>query len=164
MDAAVHPSFLVSALGHPSLSGAIERFAGELRAERRSFGQRGLAARKPAPALIRRLLEPTPGPHLAAVVDGAVIGVARIDASAPTGPELLIAVVESWRGQGVASALGAQVVARAASQGYHRILLHTAVRAPQVRALGAALGFDFVEIDRGRVDLVWRQAPEARTA
>jgi GNAT superfamily N-acetyltransferase len=164
MDAAVHPSFLVSAPGHPSLGGAIERFAGELRAERRSFGRRGPAARTLSPMLIRRLLEPTPGPHLAAVVDGTVIGVARIDAAAPTGPELLIAVVESWRGRGVASALGAQVVARAASQGVHRILLHTTVRAPQVRSLGAALGFDLVAIDGGRVDLVWRRAPVARTA
>jgi GNAT superfamily N-acetyltransferase len=156
MDAAVSPSFVISALGHPSLAGALERFTEELRSEPRYFGQRGNAARKPTPSLIRRLREPAPGVSLAAVVDGRVIGVARIDAAAPTGAELLIAVIESWRGRGVATALGTQVVARAATQGCHRILLHTTVRAPQVRALGATLGFDLVEIDRGRVDLVWR--------
>ena len=95
--------FVVVAPAHPSLDGAIVRFGDDLRAETRWFGRRGAAGPKPSSALVRRLVGTAPGPRLAAVLDGEIIGLARIDLDAPAGPELLIAVAAPWRRRALAA-------------------------------------------------------------
>jgi GNAT superfamily N-acetyltransferase len=162
MELATAP--LMVATAHPSLDDAIRRFCAELRAESRYFGRRGAAAPKPARSSIRRLESSEPAIEIAAVVDGAVIGLARLDDAAPAGPELLIAVAQAWRGRGVALALGREIVARARGAGVPRIVLRTSHRRSDLRELGNALGFQVFDLGRGRVDLVRSLEPAARSA
>jgi GNAT superfamily N-acetyltransferase len=156
--------FVVAAPAHPSLDGAIVRFCDDLRAETRWFGRRGTAASKPSLTLVRRLAAPSPGLRLAAVHEGAIVGVARIDVEAPAGPELLVAVAAPWRGRGVALALGQAIVARAHDAGIERVVLHTSYRSAELRDLGAALGFRVVDLGSGRLDLIRTRQPEFRSA
>ncbi len=149
---------------HPSLDGAVRRFCDELRAETRYFGRRASAAPKPAASLVRRLGAPAPGIGVAALVEGELVGLARIDDDAPGGPELLVAVARSWRGRGVALALGQEIVARAHRAGMARIVLRTSYRRSDLRELGDALGFQVVDLGQGRLDLVRRLAPATRSA
>jgi GNAT superfamily N-acetyltransferase len=149
---------------HPSLDGAVGRFCDELRVETRYFGRRAAAAPKPAASLIRRLESPVPGIALAALVDGQLIGLARIDEHAVGGPELLVAVAGPWRKQGVALALVTEIVARAHRAGMSRIVLRTCYRASELRQLGDALGFQVVDLGQGRLDLVRWLAPTTRPA
>ena len=99
-------SFLVVAADHPSLIEARERFAAALRSEQRFFG-RASADPKPFPSLIAKLLADD-GLRLAAAVDGEIIGLACLRADG----EVAVAVVEEWRGRGVATALVRAVTAR----------------------------------------------------
>ena len=107
-----HPSdfaprdFLVVAADHPSLIEARERFAATLRAEQRFFGRAG-AEPKPFPSLIAKLLADD-GVRLAAAVDGEIIGLACLRADG----EAAVAVVEEWRGRGVATELVRAVIVR----------------------------------------------------
>jgi len=156
--------FIVAAPAHPSLDGGIVRFCDALRDETRWFGRRGAHAPKPQPSLIRRLESTAPGLRLAAVRDGVVVGVARIDIDAPCGPELLVAVAAAWRRRGVALALGEAIVARAGAAGIERIVLHTSYRGDELRAVGAALGFQVVDLGRGRLDLIRTLRPVNRSA
>ena len=156
--------FLVAAAGHPSLDDAIVRFCDALRAESRWFGPRGAGSRKPSPSLIRRLASTQPGLCLAAVIDGDVIGLARIDAAAPSGPELLVAVAGRWRGRGVALTLGEAIVRRATDAGLDRIVLRTSERGDALRELASALGFQVVELGRGHIDLIRTLQPVSRSA
>ena len=158
-----HP-FVVAAPAHPSLEGAIARFGDALRTETRWFGRRGADAPKPVPSLIRRLVADAPGLRLAAVHDGEIVGLARIDVDAACGPELLVAVVEPWRRRGVALTLVQAIVARAHTVGIERIVLHTSHRGAELHELGAALGFRVVDLGRGRVDLIRTLAPTTRSA
>ena len=64
---------------HPSLDDGIAGFTAALLAESRYFGRRGAVASRPSPVLVRRLAVGDAGPRLAGVVDGEVIGLARID-------------------------------------------------------------------------------------
>ena len=155
---------LVVATAHPSLDDAVRRFCDELRAETRYFGRRGAAAPKPTLSLIRRLESPEPAIGIAAVVDGAIIGVARIDGAAQAGAELLIAVGQAWRGRGVALQLGVEIVARARDAGVPRIVVRTSHRRSDLRELGSTLGFQVVDRGRGRVDLVRSLEPATRSA
>ena len=157
------PHVLV-APAHPSLDGAVLRFCDELRAETRYFGRRAAAAPKPTAALVRRLESPTRGIGVAAVVDGELIGLARIDDEAPGGPELLVAVARPWRGRGVALALVQEIVTRARSAGMTRIVLRTSDRRSDLRDVGDALGFQVVDLGQGRLDLVRSLAPATRSA
>ena len=156
--------YIVAAPAHPSLDGAIVRFCDTLRDETRWFGRRGARAPKPHPSLIRRLESTAPGLRLAAVADGDIVGVARIDSTAPCGPELLIAVAQEWRGQGVALALGEAIVKRAAAASIERIVLHTSHRSDELGAVGAALGFQVIDLGRGRLDLIRTLRPTSQSA
>jgi GNAT superfamily N-acetyltransferase len=158
-----HP-FVVAAPDHPSLDGAIVRFCDGLRAEARWFGRRAADCAKPSPSLIRRLASMEPGLRLAAVLDGEIIGLARIDTSAQSGPELLVAVAAPWRRQGVALALGQAIVAQAHDAGIDRVVLHTSYRGSELRELGAALGFQVVDLGRGRLDLIRTFRPASQSA
>jgi GNAT superfamily N-acetyltransferase len=158
------PPFIVAAPAHPSLDGAIIRFCDALRNETRWLGQRGALSSKPAPSLIRRLEADEPGLRLAAVHDGEIVGVARIDTTAACGPELLVAVAEPWRRRGVALALGRAIVGRAHLVGIERIVVRTSSRGAEIREVGAALGFRVVDLGGGRVDLVRALPPASQTA
>ena len=152
------------AAAHPSLDDAVHRFCDALRAETRYFGRRGAAAPKPTASLIRRLETPAPGITLAALIDGAVIGVARIDELAADGPELLIAVAEPWRGRGVAMSLAQTIVARAHRAGVSRIVIRASARGSDIRELGHALGFQVYDLGRGRLDLIRTLEQASRSA
>jgi GNAT superfamily N-acetyltransferase len=146
--------FVVVAAAHPSLDGAVHRFCDALRDEHPLVG-RPSAATAPMAALARRLEAPAPGITLAAMGDGGVIGLARIDRSAPAGPDLLIAVAAPWRRRGVATFLGRALVARAHATGVPRIVVHTGGRGTHhLRVLAHQLGFQVVDLGGGRLDLV----------
>ena len=158
------PPFIVAAPAHPSLDGAIVRFCDALRNETRWFGERGNLSPKPVPSLIRRLEADEAGLRLAAVHDGEIVGLARIDSTATCGPELLVAVAEPWRRRGVALALGRAIVGRAHLAGIGRIVVHTSYRGAEIREVGAALGFHVVDLGRGRVDLIRTLQPASQSA
>jgi GNAT superfamily N-acetyltransferase len=165
MDRTTSPTpLLIAAPDHPALDAALARFADELRGESRYFGQRGRESRKPSPSLVRRLVTPVPGVRLAAVVDGRIVGLARVDAAAADGPDLLIALVADWRGRGLARMLTTEVLERASASGYPRLVLHSSRRSPALRALAHALGFEVVDLGRGRLDLIVRWQAGARSA
>ncbi len=164
MDSTTSAPIVLAAPDHPALDTALATFAAELRSETRYFGQRGRSSRKPSPNLVRRLVTPTPGVRLAAVVDGRIVGLARVDAAAVDGPELLIAIVEAWRGRGLARTLTASVLERSHALGHRRLVLHSSHRSPALRAIGQDLGFEVVDLGRGRLDLVFRWDAGARSA
>ena len=144
------PPFVVAAPAHPSLDGAIVRFCDDLRAETRWFGRRGADARKPSPSLVRRL-ESDRRPGCASPPSTTVRSSAwpASTSTAPCGPELLVAVAAALaRRRGVALALGQAIVARAHAAGIERIVLHTSDRGAELRDLGAALGFQVVDLGR----------------
>jgi GNAT superfamily N-acetyltransferase len=145
--------FVVVAAAHPSLDDAVHRFCDALRDEHRLIGRRG-AATAPMTALARRLEAPGPDITLAAMCDGEIIGLARIDHSAPDGPDLLIAVAAPWRRRGVAMFLGRALVARAHAAGVPRIVVRTGGRGTDLRGLAHELGFEVFDLGRGQLDLV----------
>jgi GNAT superfamily N-acetyltransferase len=155
--------YLVAAPAHPSLDGAIARFCDVLGDETRWYGERAGSA-TPLPSLIRRLGSGQPGLRLAAVHDGDIVGLARIDATAAHGPELLVAVVQRWRRHGIASALGRAIVGRAHAAGIERLVLRTRSRVDELRAVGAELGFRVVDLGGGRLDLLRTLAPLTQSA
>ena len=160
----IDPPFVLVAPGHPSLDGAVARFCDELRAETRWFGRKADHAARPSAVLVRRLAADGPGIRLAAVHDGELIGLARIDLSGPSGAELFVAVAAPWRRMGVALALGREVVARAHASGIPRIVMRTSYRGPSSASSGASLGFQVVDLGHGRVDLVRMLTPDRQTA
>jgi GNAT superfamily N-acetyltransferase len=161
-DSPVTPSrpadaMLLVAADHPSLIDARERFAVELRAEQRYFG-RSAPTPKPFPSLIATLLAGD-GSRLAAMVDGEIIGLACIR---PDG-EALVAVVERWRGHGVASALLRAAIERAQLAGHSTVFIRSSRRSRAVAAIGAALGCTVVDLGRGRIHLILTMGDDART-
>ena len=147
------PPFVVVAAAHPSLDDAVQRFCDTLRAEHRFVGRRG-AASAPMTTLARRLEAPGPDITLAAMCDGEIVGLARIDQSAPGGPDLLVAVAAPWRRRGVAMFLGRALVARAHAAGIPRIMVHTGGRGTDLHGLAHELGFQVFDLGRGQLDLV----------
>ncbi len=151
-------SFLVVAADHPSLIEARERFAAALRSEQRFFG-RASADPKPFPSLIAKLLADD-GLRLAAAVDGEIIGLACLRADG----EVAVAVVEEWRGRGVATALVRAVTARGPQLGLGRIFIRSSRRSRAVAAIGDALGATVVDLGRGRIELIFDAGADARSA
>ena len=150
--------FLVVAADHPSLIEARERFAATLRAEQRFFG-RASAEPKPFPSLIAKLLADD-GLRLAAAVDGEIIGLACLRADG----EAAVAVVEEWRGRGVATELVRAVIVRGRQLGHARIFLRSSHRSRAVAAMGDALGATVVDLGRGRIELIFDAESDARSA
>jgi GNAT superfamily N-acetyltransferase len=150
-------SVLIVAADHPSLIDARERFAVELRAEQRFFG-RSAATPKPFPSFIATLLTGD-GSRLAAIIDGEIVGLACIR---PDG-EALVAVVERWRGQGLATALLRAAIERAQLAGHSMVFIRSSRRSPAVAAIGAALGGTVVDLGRGRIELILTMGDGART-
>lgn len=156
--------FIVVAAAHPSLDGAVRRCCDTLRTEIAFVGRRGAISSTFMTALVGRLEASTPDITLAAVADGEVIGLARIDEAAPAGPDLIIAVAAPWRGQGVAMALGRAIVARAHAVGIPRIVVRTSRRGAELHGLADALGFQAFDLGHGRLDLVRSLEPAIRSA
>ena len=150
--------FLVVAADHPSLIAARERFVATLRAEQRFFG-RASANPKPFPSLIAKLLADD-SLRLAAAVDGEIVGLGCLR---PDG-EAAVAVVEEWRGRGVATALVRAVTVRGRQLGHGRIFIRSSHRSGAVAALGEALGATVVDLGRGRIELIFDAESDARSA
>lgn len=107
-----HPlELVIVAADHPSLGSAVEAFGATLRAESRYFGERGRRAGRPSPALVRRLTTPGCPNRFAGMIAGRIVALAAVDDDVIDGPRLLIAVVADWRGNGLARALGRQILA-----------------------------------------------------
>ena len=85
------------------------------------------------------------------MVDGEIIGLACVRADG----EAAVAVVEEWRGHGVATALLRAVIVRGASSGTRRIFIRSSHRSRAVAAIGDALGGTVVDLGRGRIELVF---------
>ncbi len=153
-------SLLIVAADHPSLDGAVARFAGALRAETRYFGPTAAANPKPFPSLVERLSSHHGGFRIAAKLGADVIGMAGVDDHG----DVLIAVAESERGRGVGTVLARAVVERARALGFTRLVLRSSRRSRAATALGAAMGFAVVDQGRGRIDLILDLAPVTSTA
>lgn len=134
---------------HPSLDDDVAAFAAALRAEPRYFGPRSSANPKPTRSLIDRVCSRGDGVAVAALDEGAVVGLARVDDAG----EVLIAVRPDQRGTGVGTALAATLVERARAAGYTRLVLRSSRRSRAATALGRTMGFTVVDVGRGRVEL-----------
>lgn len=148
---------LIVAADHPSLIDAREQFASELRAEQRFFG-RSAGNPKPFPSLISTLLAGE-GARLAAMADGRIIGLACIQSDG----EASVAVVEEWRGRGVASALLSAAIERARLTGHSMVFIRSSRRSRAVAAIGESLGGTVVDLGRGRIELIFTVDVEERT-
>jgi len=148
MVAAKHPSLAVE---------QFDRFARALRDEPRYFG-RSVIERGPkaSPRLVHRLLTGD-GIAFVAVADGDIVGMARLEDDAE-GAELSVAVIERWRGRGVGRELASATVSHGRRVGYRRVVMRSSHRSRAALSLGRALGFEVVDMGRGRVDLVARLA------
>ena len=145
---------------HPSVDDEVARFAATLRAEPRWFGPSAVANPKPPRSLVDRLCRSGDGLRVAAIEDGEVVGLARVDAAG----EVLIAVIPGRRGSGIGTALGAELVRRARLAGCTRLVLRSSRRSRAVGALGRAMGFTTVDVGRGRIDLILDLVPAGRSA
>jgi GNAT superfamily N-acetyltransferase len=159
-----HPVTIVAA-DHPSLDGAIDQFLDQLRHEPRFFGPSGSANPKPFPSLIEGLSHSGDGARgtcfrLAALDDGRVIGLARVD----PGGHVLVAVSLERRGQGVGTVLARSVVERARALGFVRLCLRSSRRSRAATSLATSMGFMVIERGAGRLDLVLDLAPASHSA
>lgn len=121
-------SLVVTAVDHPSLHGALDRFLGELRSERACAGRGPAKGRTPYPALIERLGADRMM-RLGVVVGRRLIAVAAVDNDGG----VALAVVRDFRRRGVADSLMAVVSERAAAIGYPPLHRYTA---PSARLAG----------------------------
>jgi len=156
--------FIVVAAAHPSLAGAVRHFCDTLRAEAALVGPPSLTPSTALIALVHRLEASTPDITLAAMSDGDVIGLARIEEAAPAGPELIVAVAARRRRQGVAMALGRAIVARAHAAGVPRIVVRTSRHGDDLHGLADVLGCRAFDLGHGRLDLVRAVGPAIRSA
>ena len=151
---------LIVAADHPSLDGDVARFADALRTETRYFGPAAAANPKPFPSLVERLCSRQSGFRIAAKRGADVVGMAGVDDHG----NVLIAVAEHQRGNGVGTVLARAVVERARTLGFTRLVLRSSRRSRAATALGAAMGFAVVDHGRGRIDLILDLVPVTSTA
>jgi GNAT superfamily N-acetyltransferase len=144
------PGVRIAAADHPSLDTAVAEFAARLRAEPRYFGRLDGSAPKPFPSLIARVCSRESGFRIAALYEGRVIGLARVDDRG----EVYVVVAAAARGRGLGLALARAVVERARADGRTRLVLRSSRRSRAALALGVAMGFVAVDLGRGRVDLI----------
>ncbi len=115
--------FLVTAVDHPSLDGALSRFFDELRAERGCSGHRLTRGRTPYPELIDRLSAPRMM-RLGVLHERRIIAVAAVDNEGA----VALAVIEAFRRRGIANELVQVLGERAAAIGYPPLHRFTAAR------------------------------------
>ena len=105
--------FLVIAVDHPSLNGTLGIFLDELRAERGCKGHGPTRGRTPYPELIDRLAAPKMM-RLGVMNERRLIAVVAVDNHGA----VALAVVEAFRGRGIANELVQVLSERAATLGY----------------------------------------------
>jgi GNAT superfamily N-acetyltransferase len=153
MDLVIDPPLAdlrITAADHPSLDGGIERFADEIRTEPRYFGRLDGTGPKPFPSLVARACSRESGFRIAALHEGRVVGLARVDDEG----EVFMIVVAAARGRGVGLALARAMVERARSVGCTRLVLRSSRRSRAAIALAESMGFVVVDVGRGRIDLI----------
>jgi GNAT superfamily N-acetyltransferase len=152
-------ALVIVAVDHPSLADDIEHFVAAARAEPRRCGPSAAANPKPSRALLAEVSAPGPGFRVAAVLDGLVVAIARVDHRG----EVWVVVGADHRGRGVGTALAAAVVARSRALGYTRLVMRSSRRSRAALAMGASMGFTVVDLGRGRVDLILDLLPHGAT-
>ena len=140
----------ITAADHPSLDGGVERFADEIKAEPRYFGRLDGTGPKPFPSLIARVCSRESGFRIAALHEGRVVGLARVDDDG----EVFMVVVAEARGRGVGLALARAMIDRARADGCRRLVLRSSRRSRAAVALAESMGFVVVDLGRGRIDLI----------
>lgn len=140
----------IIAADHPSLDSGIARFADEIRTEPRYFGRPHGTGPKPFPSLIARACSRESGFRIAALHEGRVVGVARVDDDG----EVFMVVVADARGRGVGLALARRMIDRARADGCSRLVLRASRRSRAAVALAESMGFVVVDLGRGRIDLI----------
>lgn len=135
---------------HPSLDAGVARFADEVKAEPRYFGRPGDPGPKPFPSLIARVCSRESGFRIAALHEGRVVGLARVDDAG----EVFVVVVADARGRGVGLALARALIDRARMDGCRRLVLRASRRSRAAVALAESMGFVVVDLGRGRIDLI----------
>ncbi len=115
---------LVIAVDHPSLSGTLEVFLQELRAERGCVGHGPTRGRRPYPELIERLGAPQMM-RLGVMHERRLVAVAAVDNEGA----VALAVVEDFRRRGIANELVQVLSERAAALGYPALHRFTVPRA-----------------------------------
>ena len=153
MDLVIDPllaDLRITAADHPSLDGGIERFADEIKAEPRYFGRPDGTGPKPFPSLVARVCSRESGFRIAALHEGRVVGLARVDDEG----EAFVVVVAAARGRGVGLALARAMVDRARADGCTRLVLRSSRRSRAAVALAESMGFVLVDLGRGRIDLI----------
>lgn len=139
----------VVAADHPSLDDQVATFIATIRDETRFFGPAARRNPKPFPSLLTAL-QGRDGFRLAAVDDGRITGLVRVD----HGGGVHLAVVADRRGQGIGTELLSAAIARASRLHVGRLVLRSTQRSRAVRRLGDRLGCTIVDLGRGRVDLL----------
>jgi RimJ/RimL family protein N-acetyltransferase len=93
--------------------------------------------------------------------DGAIVGVARYAAErdAPGTAEVAFFVVDAWQGQGIATALGSRLLARADANGFTRLTATTFADNRPARAVLRKLGFTTYAIGAGVMELERTRKP-----
>lgn len=140
---------LIIAADHPSLGGDIDDFLDRVQREQRYFGPSARTNPKPSRTLVDALRR-RGGFRMAAMLDGRIVGLARIDGAG----ELFIAVGPGHRGVGIGTALGRAAAERARELHYGRIMMRSTRRSRAARRVGEALGCIIVDRERGRTDLI----------
>ncbi len=138
------------AADHPSLDGATQRFAQELREERRFFGQAARDVTKPFPSVITEVTR-TDGFRMALVEGDRIVALARVDRSGTA----TMAVVADRRNSGLGTNLLRAVVERARRLGFDRIVMPASFRSAALVDVGTSLGATVVDLGRGRIDLIF---------
>jgi GNAT superfamily N-acetyltransferase len=147
MDA---PTIRLVAADHPCLDGATQRFAEELRAERRYFGLGARDVSKPFPSVIAEVTR-RDGFRMALVADRRVVALARIDHLG----RAMMAVAADRRRSGLGTQLMQALVERAHASGFDRIVMPASFRSASLVELGETLGASVVDLGRGRIDLIF---------
>jgi GNAT superfamily N-acetyltransferase len=135
---------------HPSLDAQVAQFAAVVRAEPRYFGRPNNPGPKPFPSLIARVCSRESGFRIAALHEGRVVGLARVDDHG----EVYVVVVAASRGRGVGLALARALVDRARADGCTRLVLRSSRRSRAAVALAESMGFVVVDVGRGQIELI----------
>ena len=153
MDLAVDPvleDLRIIAADHPSLDAGIEQFADEVKAEPRCFGRFVGTGPKPFPSVVARVCSRESGFRIAALHEGRVVGLARVDDRG----EVLLVVVAAARGRGVGLALARALVDRARADGVARLVLRSSRRSRAAVALAESVDFVGADAGLGQVELI----------
>ena len=120
------------------------------RTEPRYFGRLDGTGPKPFPSLIARVCSRESGFRIAALHEGRVVGLARVDDAG----EVFVVVVADARGRGVGLALARALIDRARAHGCRRLVLRSSRRSRAAVALAESMGFVVVDLGRGRIELI----------